>query len=188
MSSRRTGMWIGLLCATLCLGLVIMPGAQAGASGPNGCSPQSHRVLGSSTTCITSVHVAEAGDFVTINSYTDPSISNPTSITTGSDGALWFPVAGGGSGGIGRITTSGVVSSYGVPGIGESYGIAAGPDGALWFTLFESGSIGRITTGGVVSDYSDPNGGEPYSITAGPDGALWFTNFLNGIGRVTTDG
>ena len=183
IGKARIGLLFGI---SMSLALVSIPVAQAKDGGPTGCSPLSHRVFESSTTCLTSDQVTETSDTVTINSYTDPSISNPTSITTGSDGALWFP--DGGSGGIGRITTNGVVSSYGGAGIGESYGIASGSDGALWFTLIQSDSIGRITTDGNVSDYSDPNGDQPYAITAGPDGALWFTSDLNTIGRVTTEG
>src|ERR1035441_8571022 len=67
-------------------------------------------------------------------------------ITTGPDGALWFPEPGNDK--IGRITTSGGITEYPTP-TSNIYGfcaIAAGPDGALWFTEFSGNKIGRITT------------------------------------------
>jgi sugar lactone lactonase YvrE len=77
-------------------------------------------------------------------------VDGPSGITAGPDGALWFTyLAGGtyGTGGIGRITTSGQLS---YPGTGSSIvnptGITAGPDGALWFTNNSNNTIGRITT------------------------------------------
>ncbi len=62
-----------------------------------------------------------------VTNYSAPSISSPSGITAGPDGALWFTNDGSspfffggdglfstsGTGSIGRITTSGVVSSYG---------------------------------------------------------------------------
>ena len=114
-------------------------------------------------------------------------MDNPHSITTGSDGALWFTNTGNTS--IGRITTNGVVSNYTGPGITGPYGITTGPDGALWFTNIGQHSIGRITTSGVVTDFTGTGIAWPWDITAGPDGALWFTNYRNNsIGRITTSG
>ena len=69
---------------------------------------------------------------------------NPSGITAGPDGALWFTNAGNS---IGRITTAGVVTNYTGTGISNPSGITAGPDGALWFTNSGNNSIGRITTG-----------------------------------------
>ena len=45
-----------------------------------------------------------------VTNFTDPTISQPASITLGPDGALWFTNAGNNS--IGRITTSGVVTNF----------------------------------------------------------------------------
>ena len=122
-------------------------------------------------------------------------IYNPSAITTGSDGALWFL----NNGSIGRMTTSGAVTLYTGPDIRPSLdSIVAGPDGALWFTneatssTSLTGSIGRITTSGVVTVY--PTDGGPGGITAGPDGALWFIEGFGFsgrqplIGRITTSG
>src|SRR6266567_1025363 len=103
-------------------------------------------------------------------------------LTAGSDGALWFS----GSGGVGKITTSGVITQYVSNAAGT---IAAGPDGALWFTEPSARKIGRITTGGAITEYFIPSLAQPGSIAAGSDGALWFTeNNAQRIGRITTAG
>jgi virginiamycin B lyase len=87
--------------------------------------------------------VAAAGPPVgAVSNYTDASISFPTEITLGPDGALWFTNQGNDS--IGRITTSGVVSNYSDASVSGPFGIAAGPDGALWFTNTGNNSIGWI--------------------------------------------
>jgi streptogramin lyase len=108
----------------------------------------------------------------------------PSDIVTGPDGSLWF--TGAGKAGIGRITTSGVITTFPVP----ASGITAGPDGNLWATEFKGGKIAQITTAGVVTEFSIPtaNAG-PTNITAGPDGSLWFAEQQgNSIGRITTTG
>jgi len=116
-----------------------------------------------------------------IATYTDPGIGNPSAMTTGPDGAMWFLTGGG----VGRITTSGAVTSYPEPAIPGLYSLAAGPDGALWFTNYGR-SIGRITTSGVLTNtYDDPSVSIPYDIAAGPDGAVWFANYgSDTIGRI----
>ena len=43
-----------------------------------------------------------------VTQFSDPSVSDPTSITVGPDGALWFTNSGNNT--IGRVTTSGVVT------------------------------------------------------------------------------
>jgi virginiamycin B lyase len=119
--------------------------------------------------------------------------SGAEGITTGPDGALWFPEAGSGlgagSGMIGRITTSGVRSAFPIPSPGSiPLGITTGPDGALWFTE-ELGRIGRITTSGAVTELPVPGVGvRPIGIASGSDGTLWFTAADNAYGRVTTGG
>ena len=61
-------------------------------------------------------------------------------ITTGSDGNLWFAFPGG----IGRMTTAGVVTRYGLPRADVvPFDITPGPDGNLWFT--EGSAIGKYT-------------------------------------------
>ncbi len=115
--------------------------------------------------------------------------SNPFSIVTGPDGALWFTENSGNK--IGRITTSGVISEYAIPTTGAApYGIAAGSDGALWFAENQASQIGRVTTSGQITEYQTPTGAaSPENIAAGSDGALWFTEYqANKIGRITTSG
>ena len=71
----------------------------------------------------------------------------PSRITSGPDGNLWFTEAGS-PGGIGRITTAGVVTEFlggGTPGFTADRvptGITTGADGNLWFT--ETGDPGAI--------------------------------------------
>ncbi len=130
---------------------------------------------------------------VTVSSNPGALISDPSGLTAGPDGNLWFTDSDHYS--IGRITPSGVVTSYiagvfdpsGLYGLG---GITSGPDGALWFTACASNgcSIGRMTTSGVVSNFTDPSIVSPGSIVTGSDGALWFTQQNNTIGRITTSG
>jgi len=121
-----------------------------------------------------------------VTQYTDPTIADPTSITTGPDDGLWFTNNGNNS--IGRITTSGTVTNFTDPTIAHPISITAGPDGALWFTNNDNNSIGRITTAGIITNYTDPTIANPIDIAQGPDGALWFTNHNNSIGRITTSG
>jgi virginiamycin B lyase len=115
--------------------------------------------------------------------------SQPTGITQGPNGALWFAESGGNK--IGRCTTAGDFIEFTVP-TGGSWprGITAGPDGALWFTETIGNKIGRCTTAGDFIEFTVPTGGSsPTEITAGPDGALWFTESTgNKIGRCTTTG
>jgi virginiamycin B lyase len=134
--------------------------------------------------------------------------NKPLNIIAGPDGALWFTEDGiveGGSGAIGRITTSGSLSEYILPtpaghfsGAGD---IAVGADGNLWFTWVTwdaaetagaaSSSVGRITPSGTITEFplSSTNGWPPGGITSGPDGALWFTEVVpNAIGRLSTTG
>jgi virginiamycin B lyase len=130
-----------------------------------------------------------------------------TNIAAGPDGALWFgfarpmsPVSG--RMGIGRITTTGMISEFLLPvpsssGCHIMFGITAGPDGALWFTEPQDNRIGRITTTGEFTEFPLPPLPNPgvasyVGITMGPDGALWFANPFgnqNGqISRITTAG
>jgi len=141
-------------------------------------------------------------------------IVQPTAITQGSDGNLWFTENGADR--IGRMTPKGVLTEFALPAVpapaGSSAGsspqplstpnaITSGPDGALWFTGVP-GEVGRITTAGVVTEFAvpaipPPAGSAPgtastpatmQSITTGPDGALWFTGVPGEVGRITTAG
>ena len=128
--------------------------------------------------------------------FSGPSVSAPSGIVAGSDGALWFPNYNNSS--MGRVTTAGVITRTIDPQLFRPNGIASGPDGALWFPEYSSdgrsgpgssSAIGRITTGLVVSTFYGNGVNEPAGIAVGTDGALWFASQANGrIGRVTTDG
>jgi virginiamycin B lyase len=68
---------------------------------------------------------------------------DPTGITRGPDGALWYPEFGSDS--IGRVTIAGVTSSFPVTkGAGPRY-IAPGPANTLWFTEQMSSKVGRVS-------------------------------------------
>jgi streptogramin lyase len=122
----------------------------------------------------------------TVTNYSNPGISAPFRITSGSDGALWYVNVGSNS--VGRVSLDGTVTNYAGAGVGRPTDIVAGPDGALWFTNQGTNRIGRITVAGSLSVYADPDGGiaEPYAMAVGADGALWFTNHYDSgsIGRI----
>jgi streptogramin lyase len=120
----------------------------------------------------------------------------PAGITVGPDGNLWFAEFNA-PGGIGMITTAGVITEFiaGVNAAGLTPGsaplnIAAGSDGNLWFTELFGNRIGQITTAGTTTEFTIPTMGVfPWGIAAGPDGALWFaedngTNSTTSIGRI----
>jgi streptogramin lyase len=112
---------------------------------------------------------------------------DPSNITAGPDGNLWFTADNEGSPRIDRISPAGKVTEFGVGlDAGDFPGaITSGPDGNLWF-LEDSGKIGRITPAGVISQFPVGSG---FDITAGPDGNLWFTpDTQNGINRITSSG
>lgn len=118
-----------------------------------------------------------------------PATGDPTAITAGPDGNLWFTSRGAGL--IGRITVAGVVTEFStlIP-FSTPTSIAAGPDGNLWVTEEATNNIGRITPAGVVTEFPLllPSA-TPASIVLGPDGNLWFTEYAQRmIGRITPDG
>lgn len=127
----------------------------------------------------------------------------PTSVTNGSDGAVWFADRGA----IGRVTTAGAVTDFPLPPNVAPGRMTTGPDGNLWFVDPGIGSIGRLTTGGQLTEFllSPPSCGgygciptsNPFDIVSGPDGNLWFSepggefpggDFPGRLGRITTAG
>lgn len=124
--------------------------------------------------------------------------SNPSSITAGPDGNLWFTESNAGQ--IGRITPSGTVTEFvlGMYVSLEARNIIAGPDGNLWFSTYQgdvAAIIGRITPPGAITTFQ-PQVGGVFDIAVGPDQNLWFTEnynqhigtFTNQIGRLTPGG
>jgi streptogramin lyase len=108
----------------------------------------------------------------------------PVDIEPGSEGNLWFSAYYG----IGRISTTGVVSSVKVIALGEgrrTQDVALGPEGDLWFAAegntYEEetiGTVGRITPAGQVTTYTSSlsPGDQPTAIVGGAGNDLWFAN------------
>src|ERR1019366_8533230 len=86
---------------------------------------------------------------------TPTALSEPSFMTIGPDGALWFTEFTGNK--IGRITTAGAITECPIPtaAVGPD-GITAGPDGALRVTEYNLNKIGRITTAGAITEYLVP--------------------------------
>ena len=133
----------------------------------------------------------------TVTEFALPSATTqPQGIAAGPDGNLWFTELGG-VGGIGRITTSGVITEFRADAQASftdnavPVQIAAGADGNMWFTENAVNKIGRITPAGVVSEFSaglTPNAGLQ-GIAQGPDGNMWFAeNSIGKLGRITPSG
>jgi streptogramin lyase len=102
-----------------------------------------------------------------------PRGTQPSGIVMGSDGNLWFTLAGHLT--IGRITPTGHVTYF--PASKRDFGvrITRGPDKNLWFTVFGFPEIDRMTTSGTFTAFVVQ--GNPQDIVSGPDGALWYTDF-----------
>ncbi len=122
---------------------------------------------------------------------TNTGTPQPTAITLGPDGNLWYADY---SGAIGRMTPSGVDREFSLDtstSVRYVNSITSGPDGNLWFTTYDckADRIGRITTTGKVTLYPlHTKCNEPTGITTGPDGNLWFTELQNRVGRITPEG
>ncbi|MCW2915291.1 MAG: Streptogramin lyase, partial [Actinomycetia bacterium] len=111
-----------------------------------------------------------------------------TSITAGSGGDMWF--AGGSSGSVGRITSSGTVTAF-ATGWAPS-AVTVGPDHLVWFTDDQNGAIGRLDPAtGNVDTYFPPSAGGNLllgGIASGQSNALWFTEpGVGKVGRIDAD-
>ncbi len=134
--------------------------------------------------------------------------SQPSKITEGPEGDLWFTERNTFSGNqIARITPTGEVTQFPILPDSSPQGIAQGPDGNLWFTEVNNpecgdegcrSKVGRMKPNGSYVEYTTgiSDGSEPWEIAAGPNGNLWFTEFAvagsdktNRIGEInpTTD-
>jgi streptogramin lyase len=107
-----------------------------------------------------------------------PSGQSPNYMAAGPDGNVWFTITGWTqpTGGVGKITPSGMISEFMVPGgvFDSPWKITGGPDGNVWFTEIFGGKIGRITPSGTLTEFFVR--GEPKGITVGPFGDLWFVD------------
>jgi streptogramin lyase len=102
--------------------------------------------------------------------------SDPTDITQGPDGNLYFTEHKANK--IGCLTPTGSYCGE-WPAPGAPYGITVGPDGHLWFTESDGDKIGRFNLTSKTVDVEVPltAGSQPSGITQGPPGdyAVWFT-------------
>jgi streptogramin lyase len=128
-------------------------------------------------------------------------VGDPTNITAGPDGNMWFTdgETGGNHGGwMYKVTPAGAFTQ--VAALNYQYnvaGIVSGPDGALWTVdnhsaVFSVGYVARVSTSGVVTYFSPPSlpqstgvattGGLVYfGVSASPDQI----GTIDGNGNVT---
>jgi len=83
-------------------------------------------------------------------------LNQPTVISTGQDGRLWFSEVVANR--VGAVTTRGQAHEYSVSGaVGEVFpAIARGSDHDMWFTQMCESNIGRITSTGQVTSFHIP--------------------------------
>jgi streptogramin lyase len=112
---------------------------------------------------------------VSIQEYPIPTVAgDPTAITTGSDGNLWFTEAIGNKIGVMNPTTHAteefpIPTPYAYP-----EGITAGSDGNIWFTEGNVNKLARLDpTSHAITEFPMPFNSGIDSITTGPDGNLW---------------
>src|SRR5204862_1265978 len=77
--------------------------------------------------------------------------SQPSRITAGADGNLWFAETAPGGSRVARITLAGVVTEFPILPAANAgvVDLTAGPDGNIWFTERDASKIGRITPDGT---------------------------------------
>jgi virginiamycin B lyase len=102
----------------------------------------------------------------------------PSSIVSGSDGALWFTDSA--NNGIGRITTDGEISLFPLPSPWfEPNGITPGPDSALWFAGYSNTGypyVGRIDpVSHAISSFKIGQTREATTMIVALGTDLWFT-------------
>src|SRR2546426_868067 len=112
------------------------------------------------------------GSVGTVTEFAIPTAnSQPTGITSGPDGNLWFTEA---AGKIAKCTTAGLITEFTVPTANSGPSeIVSGSDGNLWFAEGGAGApgvkVGRCTTSGTITEFMAPGTGI-FGIAAGPDG------------------
>jgi virginiamycin B lyase len=113
--------------------------------------------------------------------FPSPVGSQPSNLTTGPDGAVWFVA----DTKVDRMTTAGVVTDqFDVTDAGAVVElITTGSDGNLWFLAQVGNTLSRLTPSGVLTVYPLLHAASgPSQPITGPDGAIWFTE-SNRIGR-----
>ncbi len=158
------------------------------------------RAAGLSLALLVTAAVTPAAQATAIREFRLPTGSDPSGVTPGPGGDVWF-TNGGTTHAIGRITPAGVIKQFtqGFTSSSPPQDIAEGADGNLWFTASGNppNAIGRITPAGKIKEWlagasgSGLNSGAaPSSITRGPNGTLWFLDdgSPRSIGRITRAG
>ncbi|HEY1919840.1 MAG TPA: hypothetical protein VGH27_30070 [Streptosporangiaceae bacterium] len=110
-----------------------------------------------------------------LTTYASTAIDQPTSLTPGPGGAIWFTNYSGDT--VAKITPSGRITSYYGYGISEPGTIAAAPHkAAVWFTDEGNDSVGELTPSGAITyrNLDDPAAG-PVGLAVQPDGTVWVT-------------
>ena len=113
----------------------------------------------------------------------------PTTVTLGGDGAMWFVEKAGSN--VGKIGFWGKVTEYPAEfaGLSNSYGITTGPDGNIWFCDPARRRIGRMGLDGKGLTYFKTGlTGTPVSIVTGPDNQMYFGEEEGRIGRISVSG
>ena len=135
-----------------------------------------------------SASAAQIGEVSEFSTGITPS-SQPSKITEGPEGDLWFTERNNLSGNrVARITPTGEVKQFPILLDSLPQGIALGPDGNLWFAEVNNpecghegcrSKVGRMEPNGSYVEYTTgiSDESEPWEITAAPNGNLWFTEF-----------
>ncbi len=114
---------------------------------------------------------------------------NPSSITNGPDGRVWFTSH---DQQIGAAATDGTVTYYPVPpavATASQGGIRNGPDGNIWVSmqLGDGAKLLRSTPTGTMTVF--PQAGSSGGLAVGADGNLWLTeSAANTIAKISTAG
>jgi streptogramin lyase len=102
--------------------------------------------------------------------YPLPKGSDPTDITSGPGGYLWFTEAG--TNKVGKITTSGTITEYALPANSRPSALAAGPTASLWVTEAGTAKMARVSSTGAVT-YEGWNFGGSLELAEGSDHNMW---------------
>jgi formylglycine-generating enzyme required for sulfatase activity/streptogramin lyase len=124
----------------------------------------------------------------TITEFPLPTASQPSQITAGADGNVWFTENGDNK--IGRITPAGTITEFPLAAASSrSRGVAAGTDGNIWFTGSGSVSVGVITPAGAITEFTPQYVSSANYVARGPatDSSIWYTDGFY-VGRIATNG
>jgi streptogramin lyase len=120
-----------------------------------------------------------------------PGGTDPTGITSGDDGRVWWVD------GLANIVralriwgNAPPTTTYTLSAGASPADIALGPDGRMWVTEYAGDAIAACDPSGTTCiEYSLAHGANPLGIAAGPDGNLWIAESgLNRIQRMTVGG